>query len=249
MRLFYFTPPNFLRENLQEKKVKVSRFGDYGSINDPFELAAYDISDPEFRTAHRAVTDDFCKKLGFVCFSERMSSPVMWAHYADNHRGVCLEFDVTAENIFKVTYKSRKLFKGISLETYRNHVNHGNIREVYGTKAKDWAYEKEWRLLVGLQGSSCIREERNGQELHFVPIDSSVMKLKKIHVGFRCSLGINEIEKDIFKYQNSVDVVQVRPAFSKFKVVPQRDQKFWNFAPSDEQNEGALPAVRAVFGS
>lgn len=33
------------------------------------------------------------ERTGFVCFSEDCCNTAMWGHYADHHRGVCLEFD------------------------------------------------------------------------------------------------------------------------------------------------------------
>src|SRR3954471_5525958 len=31
---------------------------------------------------------------GVLSLSERWNSVLMWSHYADNHRGVCIEFDL-----------------------------------------------------------------------------------------------------------------------------------------------------------
>ena len=44
---------------------------------------------------------------GVACFSEVVDNMLMWSHYADGHRGFCLEYDTNHEpfaNAFPVTY-------------------------------------------------------------------------------------------------------------------------------------------------
>ena len=244
MKLYYYTGPEHLRENLQNRRVKVSRFGKYGSLNDPFELAPYDISNQEFRSVHKRAIDELAQKMGLICLSETRHSPAMWAHYAVNHTGACLEFEVTYDHIFKVRYDSEKLFKDISLDNYRDHLSLQNFKEVYGTKSTDWAYEKEHRMTVPLDNQHIVRD--NG--LHFMPFQhktDNTFQLIHIWIGFKCGLGISNIMNDIKDYRHKVEVTQTRPAFESFNVVKQKDRRFWNMEPGDE---GSLPAVKAVFG-
>lgn len=215
-------------------------------MNDPFELAPYDISDREFRTTHKKLVKEFAKKLGLICLSETKSSPAMWAHFTNNHEGACLELDVTYDSLFKVTYDNDKLFKGIDLTTYSTHVNRDNIKTIYGTKSKDWSYEKEHRLLVPLNNPVVTSDGDN----HFLPFhrkqDGSFV-LKRIYVGYRCWLGINELSIDVKDYRHKAEVVQTRPAFGKFKVVRQKDTCIWSLQASNPKKIDKLPAVKALF--
>lgn len=34
------------------------------------------------------------EKYGLLCFCETWQSPLLWNHYADRHKGICLGFDV-----------------------------------------------------------------------------------------------------------------------------------------------------------
>src|SRR5262245_61537973 len=36
--------------------------------------------------------------MSIVCFSAKRDDNLMWSHYSDSHRGICLEFDVSEEN-------------------------------------------------------------------------------------------------------------------------------------------------------
>jgi len=85
---------------------------------------------------------------GIVCFSEAKNHLLMWGHYAQSHSGFCLEFDTTfepfKEKLRKVTYRTKM------------PVHEGSVRELGArsdltsfllVKAKEWKYEREWRLL------------------------------------------------------------------------------------------------------
>ena len=44
-----------------------------------------------------------------LCFSFKWSNPVLWAHYADKHKGICLGFDVPDDNVQRVKYVDTRL--------------------------------------------------------------------------------------------------------------------------------------------
>ena len=245
MKLYYYMGPQYLRDNLQKRRVKVSRFGKYGTLNDPFELSPFDISDPKFRDVYKAKIDGLAQNLGLICFSKTRHSPAMWAHYAEKHTGACLEFEVTCGNVIKVKYDSKKLFPGITVATFHKYINANNLPEVFSTKSKDWAYEKEHRMHIALENKIVVKEGVH----HFVPFQNEAdftFSLKRVFVGYRFELGISNLENDVKGYLHNVKVAQTRPAFRKFKVVRQRDKRFWNMDPRKGET---LPAVQAVFGS
>jgi len=91
------------------------------------------------------VTERRLDNLRVLCLCERPDDILMWSHYASNHEGICLEFNVIKESYFsgavrviyaddypklKVTMGTKELANGMVL-----------------TKAKHWAYESEWRVL------------------------------------------------------------------------------------------------------
>ncbi len=72
-------------------------------------------------------------------------SPVVWAHYADEHRGICLELDTdeidTSDGILKpVTYSNTVPVLG--------HNTGAHVREAFLNKTEEWAYENEWRYIT-----------------------------------------------------------------------------------------------------
>ena len=142
--------------------------------NDPFEalasgwdLEAVEESCPEFHPEQTPIIDGYFnarqaqKKVShitsFVSFTEYPESVLMWAHYADNHNGACLQFNV-------------KLIQRIDCIECVKYVDPDEVRDRYplphsnqkddspeyqkqaraflAKKSKDWAYEAEWRLIV-----------------------------------------------------------------------------------------------------
>ena len=86
---------------------------------------------------------------GVACFSEDVDNILMWAHYADGHRGFCLEFDTKDETFSKahpVVYSN--LLPALNMADVFIRNSRNNLMAIYTTKAASWAYEKEWRLLI-----------------------------------------------------------------------------------------------------
>ena len=89
--------------------------------------------------------------VGVMCLSEVHDDILMWAHYGDSHRGVCLVFDPT-EPLFAtaqpVHYKSIRPVVN-PLENSREEM----LDVAMFTKSDHWAYEKEWRMLQYKHGA------------------------------------------------------------------------------------------------
>ena len=90
------------------------------------------------------------KKLGICCFTEIRDNILMWAHYAKQHTGFCLEFDVNNEFFRPLTRAIKVKYDG-----FRPEINvlqlgsypEGKLGEALLIKADDWDYEKEWRIV------------------------------------------------------------------------------------------------------
>jgi Protein of unknown function (DUF2971) len=76
----------------------------------------------------------------------------MWSHYADSHKGICLEFDLEAAGpktvVLPVVYVADALVGKFSdVESLSK-----TMTAALYHKCTDWAYEQEWRL-IRLDGS------------------------------------------------------------------------------------------------
>ena len=108
-------------------------------------------------TVVKAAREAFNEQIGFnlhnrgvACFSATNTELLMWAHYADGHRGFCLEF-ATLEDPFKsareVYYRQEapEISPVAMIEGKTGADELVNAMMV--TKFESWRYEQEWRVL------------------------------------------------------------------------------------------------------
>ena len=83
-------------------------------------------------------------RVGVFCVSTRRDDILMWSHYADSHKGICLEFDGMSPlmaHAQKVNYS----LKRDPINPYADD-NMIAMEKSMLTKSEHWAYEAEWRL-------------------------------------------------------------------------------------------------------
>ena len=90
---------------------------------------------------------------GVACFSEHSTDIMMWSHYADGHRGFCLEFDTSLPPFTKamqVCYSDTVPSINpidVLVEDHSDAEDNELLRAFVLTKAPCWSYEREWRLM------------------------------------------------------------------------------------------------------
>jgi|688.fasta_scaffold381387_1 hypothetical protein len=90
-------------------------------------------------------TEQITENIGVLCLSEVCEDILMWSHYADSHRGVCLEFDGCFEffaNAQKVDYPPTRP----RINPFRQNPTE-MMEAALLTKAEHWKYEREWRIV------------------------------------------------------------------------------------------------------
>lgn len=87
---------------------------------------------------------------GVACFTQNIKSILMWSHYADGHKGFCLEFGSDhlpfsdIKKIFKVKYT--RVYPTLNpVDVILGRILPSKP-ELLLTKSSQWKYEKEWRL-------------------------------------------------------------------------------------------------------
>lgn len=101
----------------------------------------------------RTEFDELRNTTGVSCFSESEDSLLMWAHYANNHRGMCVEYDLLEINrilrftAIPVIYSGeRTCFNFFIPESIEQDGLKLFIQSVT-SKSPEWSYEKEWRII------------------------------------------------------------------------------------------------------
>jgi len=95
----------------------------------------------------------FTKESGVFSLSKNPQDELMWSHYAANHKGICIEYDLDflvrfvyrkSLHHFSVKYDSAPPSVGINSIS---EVSAGDIKSRLGCKSKAWEYEDEYRIV------------------------------------------------------------------------------------------------------
>lgn len=225
-QLFYFTSAEHAKSNIKKKRIKIATIN---SLNDPFEFSVpVKINGVVSEAAISGVKNHFDSRLGFICLNKAWYNPVHWTHYGDNHKGICLGFNVKKTDFQRIKYKKSRLtinagkgFEGGEDPAYLKYVEQTLV------KYKDWSYENECRVSIDLSKESVISE--NG--LKFYPIDGEDLQLKSVMLGARASFFDDELA-DLLAEYGKVSVMQSKLCHKSFSVV--NEWSDWKYYGMDD---------------
>jgi hypothetical protein len=103
----------------------------------------------------------------------------MWSHYADEHRGICIEFDTTVNacrKIRSVDYKRPVSIKTTELVQWKfqrsKEAYHAVLDNYFFSKSPQWRHENEWRDI-----------RQYGEDL-------APFRISAVHFGYRCDHAV-----------------------------------------------------------
>lgn len=133
---------------------------------------------------HRALP----RSIGVLCLSGSDRHPLMWAHYTDSHKGALLEFDENAlcfnrqRNNGDDFGKLHRVWYSDSRPKFSTTKSSNALATLALTKALEWAYEQELRLLWPLSKADQIIESE-GKSIHLINVPA--IALQSITIGCR----------------------------------------------------------------
>lgn len=149
------------------------------SLNDPFEMRVFhptresderlmtilaagwrkmgqDLSKPEVRDRYDAFKQamlkagDEIQNCGIFSMSSSPYELLMWSHYADQHKGICVQYARTKNNdlgeALRVDY-SDEVAPFLKLVQDGGSIGHAGA-EILKRKSRCWQYEREWRYAM-----------------------------------------------------------------------------------------------------
>jgi len=207
VRVYHYLEARWALDDIRKRRLKISAIDD---TNDPYEFACVRSDDERSQrvldTFARGWADDY----RVHCFSWSWSNVLMWSHYAERHKGICLGFDVPEGCAKNVEYVGEVKHIGV-LRTAVADENDEILKHLIWTKYEGWSYEQEVRLT----GRKVNMTEDGGPV--FVPFGEQ-LHLKEVIAGPRFSLGRNVIDRALSGYSGVV-VIKAKCSASGFEVV------------------------------
>jgi len=188
-------------------------FGSVEDFNDPFEYSM-NLSNTTFQKREPVIYHSFRNAFVIlsVCDEVTKYDPILWSHYANNHKGVCIEFTPNYKNekspffeLEPVTYSSKiprpRTGSRDDVECY--------LKTILKTKAKCWEYEKEWRVVrLNNDGEEVVEALSSGMKIdkgRFFTFDPS--ELTKITLGCQVSLEDTRVVMNWARELENYDII------------------------------------------
>jgi hypothetical protein len=209
IRVYHLRRSEHAMEDIELSRLKVALFSD---VNDPFELGCLNFRYAKNRKWSQLFKRDYEKKIGLLCFSSDWKSPLLWSHYAEGHKGICLGFDLRRTRVEEVVYTDKRLHEQVPDEAEPGDVPLDLRERLTKTKSSLWKYEEELRVFVDLE-----KEAKNEQGLYFKSFDDD-MRLAEAILGHRCVSGIKKVKRLVHKTSPDAVTFRARLAYGAFEV-------------------------------
>jgi hypothetical protein len=130
---------------------------------------------------------------GILSLTTNPLSNLMWAHYANNHRGICIGLNAT-DDFFSsnnspdksrtVSSIKKVVYSNIRPQFGREFFSSNDLWKVFCLKHTDWSYETEYRVIRHRNSEAPVHVEYPSMEL-----------VKELYLGLKCAAPIDLIER------------------------------------------------------
>jgi len=132
--------------------------------------------------------NEFLDLHGVISLSETYDNLLMWSHYAEEHKGIAVEFEVNENEplstflLGNVPPSSDSFFDRVKYRKSRSfpyEIDKNHIREVgkhyYLTKSDEWIYEKEYRYILPFTAANKVivdtRNKAGREDLKYLGLE------------------------------------------------------------------------------
>lgn len=146
--LYKYLTTNYLYETIRDSKIYLN---DGTIINDPFELKYI---------LRESGTVKTIKGLHILCLTKSHRMKLMWSHYTDSHKGVCLALEIPRHLVYPICYTGERVFSDSNLDDIIARAYKGKEKSLFKSydllssnqkialiKDSKWNYEKEYRIV------------------------------------------------------------------------------------------------------
>ena len=180
-------------------------------MNDPFELRGALVGHPRLQEALLKQLSTF----GVLCFSRTWTNTLLWSHYADKHKGICLGFELPPSvPAYKPDYVSEPeafdaalegVIAGEDIATFERLV-----KKILLLKYREWSYEDEIRLMTSL-------DKRDGPYA-FKSFGEEQLTLCEVMLGLRCPRSVDDVFAAVTDYADLPRIYKAELCSEHFEI-------------------------------
>lgn len=131
-------------------------------------------------------------QIGILCLTEKNNNLLMWSHYAESHKGICVEFD-TSNPFFNQKRSDKDDLYHLRKIDYRSTrplltLTKMSAVDCFLTKSNHWEYEQEWRMVVPLADADKQLPLPSQEIIHLFKVPSTA--IKAVYLGSQISTDL-----------------------------------------------------------
>lgn len=161
--LYKYVPLTYVDDILRNQRLYLS---DGKNFNDPFEVTVTD---------HLTNKVQYIEGLHILSLTNGFENRLIWSHYGDSHKGICLSVEVPAHLVYPICYTKERLYSDSDVDAIiERNIKWGkkNLEKSFSPmplnkkrayiKDHEWAYENEYRIVFDKNDEpGLIKEGRN----------------------------------------------------------------------------------------
>ena len=176
---------------ITEEKVKIRNFNYFNDPADPIiKLQIKEL--PEIK--------DMINKIKICSLSSEYDNFLMWSHYSNEHKGICIAYDISKIKEYNKTILKKVIYtKKIQIYKPYNHIfenptlnEEKNFISLFYLKHKNWKYEKEYRIIT------------------YEDYDFINLPIKAIYFGMNADINHINLVKNFIKDKN-IELYKMKP--------------------------------------
>lgn len=142
---------------------------------------------------------------------------LMWAHYANSHKGICIKYKLSSTLINR-NNKITGLFAAVEYPETPFKIeseNHFEFNECFLIKQAEWKYENEVRLIYF--------NADNSDNFQTLKLEGD-NKIEAIYFGYRCPQTEKDTIKNILKHNSEIKFFQMKINYSNiFQLIAEEE--------------------------
>lgn len=196
-------------------------FGNPKNFNDPMDPILREWLNLRKKRSHNTIDKKLFKlltncidNLRISCLSKKdpksndvFLNPLMWSHYADSHKGICIQYEITKDAL--EAHNNDEHILRIGSVKYRNSKTMSDyitLDNALLAKGECWNYEQEERLIYYCKNNIKTTRQENKQNNGYISLRG--FKITAIFLGYRISADDKREVIEAVKERN-IDLYQV----------------------------------------
>ncbi len=210
--LYKYMKLQYVLETLEEQRLYLN---DGTNFNDPFEARITNRTNGVARNI---------KGLHILSLTNSYRKKMMWSHYADSHRGVCLTVKIPKGLVHPLCYTSMRVYENSNIDKILEkgkYFSKKNIekpsdslsreKKIAFIKDKKWSQEKEYRIVLDKEDEDDLILD--GDKWYF-PV-----KITNVYLGARIDLRSKETEEIVeFCLKNKISIGEMTLSKEKYAI-------------------------------